>query len=278
MNGNDKIKTSNLNHTGIFFEFACFDFIKKFEPFIEETQVPFTLTYGDFQPINGVIDFLCLYHKQNYPLVYFVIECKKSDPAQKNWIFFKRYEQESQSCIFYRSATKPTVDLHIVQPLFSDVCDRGYQVVDSRPTSAYREQTKDQIYNAAIQSSAGLKSIVQDNDNGRFKEAFKMKREDGALVFYVPIVITTAPLFVCDVGENKIDIRTGEAGDEDAQYREKKWIEYSVPIPENLRVGKVDRNNVFIVNSQNMEEFFNTLVSKLHLFEIILKKDFMKNF
>jgi len=273
MNRNDEIKTSNLNHTGIFLELACLDFIEKFEPFSGETQVPFTLTYGDFQPINGVIDFLCLYHKQNYPLVYFIIECKKADPAQKSWIFFKRYEKESKSCIFYRSGAKPAANLYVVQPLFNDVCDRGYQVVDSKPTLAFKEQARDQIYNAAIQSSAGLKSIVHDNDNRRFKEAFKMKGENGALIFYVPIVITTANLYVCDVGENRIDVKTGEARDEDAQYREERWIEYSVPIPENLRVENFDRNNVFIINSQHMEEFFNTLVNKLHLFEISLKKD-----
>ncbi len=268
MNGNDERKTSNLNHTGIFLELACLDFIEKFEPFSEETQVPFTLTYQDFQPINGVIDFLCLYHKQNYPLVYFIIECKKADPAQKSWIFFKRYEKESRSCIFYRLATKSTADLRIVQPLFNDVCDRGYQVVDSKPTSSHKEQTRDQIYNAAIQSSAGLKSIVYDSFH--FKEALKIKG-NGALIFYIPIVITTANLYVCDVNESKINIKTGEARDEDAQYREENWIEYSVPVPENLRVGNFDRNNVFIINSQHMEEFFNSLVNRLNLLEMISK-------
>lgn len=258
---NKPIFTSNLNNTGIFFELAVLKFVNGYKPFCVETQVPYTLAWEGMPPINGVMDFLCLNFVANCPLVYFIIECKKADPSLKDWIFFKRNEDEEESTMFYRDNTLPSPQVKFKEPFYGDVCDRGIQIVGSKETQAFYDQKKDPIYNAAIQANTGLKKMIC-NDKC-FTEMQQSYGRNDRIIYYFPIVITTANLYICDANADGIDIITGEANPDEIKYELKEWVEYSVPIPEYLQVSGADRRSTFIVNSQHLESFFNDIIKHL---------------
>lgn len=258
---NKSIFTSNLNNTGIFFELAVLKFVNGYKPFCVETQVPYTLAWEGMPPINGVMDFLCLCLDPNYPLVYFIIECKKADPGLKNWIFFKRNKDEEESTMFYRDNTSASPKFKFKEPFYDDVCDRGIQIVGSKKTRAFYDQKKDPIYNAAIQANAGLKKMIY-NDKC-FTEMQQSYGRNDRIIYYFPIVITTANLYICDANTDDINIITGEANLDEIKYELKEWVEYSVPIPEYLQVRGADRRSTFIVNSQHLENFFNNIIKRL---------------
>jgi len=249
--------TNNLNNTGIFLELACLEFIKNYEPFfIKETQVPFSLFYQDIKPMTGVIDFLCFSASSSYNTICFIIECKKADPALKDWIFFRRNENEADSVFFYRKKEKQTTDYISYNPIF-EICDRGLQIVSSKATNSFNNSNKDPIYNASIQANMGLKSIILN------KQYFKNIMNNSPLIFYIPIVITTANLHICNTDNIDIDITTGTANSDKVEYTESQWIEYSVPIPEYLQIRNVNRHSTIIVNSKFLKIFFNEIPKKL---------------
>lgn len=262
--------TSNLNYSGVFFELACQKFIEGYKPFKKVTdlgvsQVPFTHVYNGITPINGVIDFLCCYDLAGHPLTYFFVECKKCDPSKKNWIFFKRFEKEDRvSSIFFRMANEPVPSFKIEHPQFDNlIYDRGYEAIDSAKTQSFSAQKKDIIYDAAIQANTGLRSFIY-NDN-KFKKIKNENPPDLSTVLFIPVVFTTANLYACNVDHSDINIIDGKANEEKVEYDEKPWVEYSVPIPEYLQVGGIERSSTYIVNSKHLKDFFDKIMDNLRL-------------
>lgn len=250
--------TKNLNRSGIFLEFAFLNFAKSYTGFPSErieTQVPYTITYEGITPINGSIDFLCFYNLPSHPFFHYIIECKKADPSLKDWIFFRRYKDEEETSIFYRYDKKYPRPRHIVsEALFSKIYDRAFQINASLSTNSFNNQRKDPIYSASIQACTGLKNIIYNER--RFSE---YSEYHSLPLFYVPIVVTTANLYVCEEDSLDINIKTGEADTKKVNYTLKNWVEFSNAIPEYLQIGGVDRASVFIVNSQHLENFFNEM-------------------
>lgn len=250
--------TSNLNYQGIFLEFALLDFIQKYKPFIFNTQVPYTLFYEGIQPIYGVIDFLCQYVKPNDPCVYFIFECKKANPSLTEWVFFKRNNEEAKSSVFYRFRNKQTINHKIYPPFYKDVCDRGYQITHKK-TQSFSNIFKDPIFKSSMQVSEGFKSVII---NDQFLNR-ALDEKDTMPLFYVPVVITTANLYICETDVGSIDIETGEANSAGIKYTKQDWLEFSFPLPEYLQVRGCDRRNIYIVNIQNLNIFLNTIVNNL---------------
>lgn len=257
--------TKNLNDSGIFLEFAFQEFAQEYKPFQQiETQIPFTIDYTGSQPIDGTVDFLCLYQSKGQPTIYFIVECKKADPSQKNWIFFQRNEGEKGSTAFYRSYKKtPSGSIAtpncLSYPQEKSLYDRSYQIVGSKGTHAFNDQKKDPVYNASIQVSKGLRSIIEDD--GHNPE--RLLPSVTEFVFFVPVVVTTAEIMSWKTDFSVPDLATGEADVSKLTYENEKWIEYSAPIPKYLRIRNIDRSSVYIVNSCHLNEFFSTIAQEM---------------
>lgn len=257
--------TKNLNDSGIFLEFAFLDFTQKYHLFQDvKTQVPFTINSSGMQPIDGTVDFLCLYHSSGNPTIYFIIECKKADPAQKNWIFFQRNESEKGSTAFYRSYERSSSGSFlspscVCYPQGNLLFDRSYQVVDSKRTHAFNDQRKDPIYQASMQVNKGLKKLIYDDSC----DPNKLCPLSNKIVFFIPVVVTTANLLSWKTDFSLPSLFTGEADVDKMKYEEEEWVEYSAPIPEYLRIGNVDRSSVYIVNSNNLNNFFREVARQM---------------
>lgn len=257
------IFSKSLNNTGFFLELAFLDFANNYEPFITETQVPFTNNWSGMEPINGVMDFLCLYLKTGRPLVYYSIECKKADPSRKEWVFFKRNEDEAESILFYKNNNAASPKVIKGKIIYSPICDRGIQIVGSKPTSPEYNINKDPIYNSAIQAQNGIKYLIyKEGYQGRALENYGSGANN---VIYVPIVITTADLYVYKTNFCDLDISKGSVDENKAEFEQKNWIEYSLPVPEYLQIKGADRNSVFIINSNYVKDFFDNIISHLKI-------------
>jgi len=132
----------------------------------------------------------------NQPKLFFVIECKRAEEG-KQWVFFKHIDRKYRVSRVTDDAS-PSSKFNSATASQNRVCSEGYEfpVKDGN-----RDADQSPVFKAAAQLSAAYVGFIHSRRRRRYPER------------YVPILVTTAQLFIVDDWP-KVPLATGRLNSE----------------------------------------------------------------
>ncbi len=277
-----KIK-SDLINTGIFLEQDTFQLFNKWgadRHWDIHREYPFD--FGALaNPTDGTIDILAVTGiSARMPRAIVVpIECKKANPELKHWVF-EPHRQQDKTLFFpyiinHESYFTKEYNLSALgyntPPDYENAVNvfEFSQVNGKQSRSTNKEQRAFFAIRQANQAVAGL-----------FQELNKVSSHEISLPhFMIPVVVTTANLWVTSYDPADINKSTGEIESDLLDLVKKDWVMYSYPLPTHESIEGRVRNGViepeyrptFVVNSEKLQEFMSALISDFQSYIEILE-------
>jgi len=292
-NTQDEWTIRALNIHGVFFERACVNLIGT----ASNWQVISTNYPVEFPPPNGPmrgkessLDIWTRREDESHVVDAF-IECKKANPEFVNWIFFERTASldPSQPSIVridnvQSEGPNPTWS---ISTMISSV-ETGISVAtDAREVRGdytnYKKGNKTKTSNASIQEAAyqvalATRAVTSEESRllGKAQKSPKHPAPRWRRKSYVPVICTTAQLYIAKFDPNAVNIKSGEIDLEQATLAPTSNIlfEYSLPKHLQLEPAKpldalkpditetLSRMHIFVVQSESLVEFLNHLFVK----------------
>lgn len=274
-----------LNEQGYLFQEACEHALKKNEQAtgweVKASEYPVSLGEQETK-----VDIVLRSKIESSPELYALIECKRADPSYVYWLFgapglpfgSALCSTLGFECREIRTVTPYRVS-RLVERLHFEISTNGVESwLEAKKSSARRSSTPQNIENAFVQVLKGVGGFAEEQIGQRSKsrELFKS--------FFVPVVVTTAQLYVAYYETKNIDLSAGKIskdkvnfGPKDQPAMEVEWVllDYGVgenvapnPIPENyhgvdpVELQKHKTRSIFVVNSKSLVYFFSRL--RLH--------------
>lgn len=272
---------NSLNEQGYLLQEAC-----KYE--LERNATGWSVRSSEY-PVSilgqdSKIDLvLC---SDRFPDKFALVECKRADPAYACWLFGapKLELIYSPGCLVLCleclsvSSNSPMRPVSQVKPLEVDVPTYVAQSwLEVKANAAGRVSNPQNIENAFGQVLRGLSGFAQE------QMAQKCKGYTPFTSFFIPVVVTTASLYVAYYELKDIDLSTGKIGNDKVFFgpkgqppEEQPWVlvHYGATdsvapssIPDSFngndpkQLLKYKMRSIFVVNSTHLAEFFNKLAS-----------------
>jgi hypothetical protein len=276
----------SINIHGAFFERWCQSVVES-TPGLRLDSVNYPV---EFPPPNGpvrgkesTLDIRASVDRDGTRFVL-LLECKKNNPEFINWVFFEKPRRAggsrfSSPLLVNKQNTPPAVgwtsQSSIVQvPSDDPVADvaretRG-QYGDTK-RGAITKTSNAAIQDAANQVALATQAIVSED----LAVSDRLGRSTNATPLpwitkrYLPAIVTSARLFVCDFDPRNIDPRTGEIPLEKAQLSERTDIVYEYALPRHLQFGPAayataygeglfdtfTRMDILVIQSERLPDF-----------------------
>lgn len=280
----------SLNIQGTFFERWCQETIKKSRWDIISINYPV-----EFPPHNGpligeqsTLDIYARLKKETI-LLTLLIECKKNNPEFIDWVFFphpnkKRAKHFSGTLIANEKkegSPKNWETVSMLSPMISLEWIPTSDAWETRGNYAeYKGGHKTKTSNAAISQAAhqvvlATKAIF--NEELKNSKILSVKSADAEMPYvhqiFIPVILTTAKLFVCKFEIKEIDQKTGEIPFSKASLEEQPYLLYEYPLPVHFHSSPLDkaavlkagvqefgtRMDILVVNSSKLTEFLSLL-------------------
>lgn len=159
---------------------------------------------------------------------YIVCECKRANPAIANWCFAKSQQRVKGSWSDNRVYGEALLDqgggvigMHIKE--LQGGVDIYHIAVEAKTNKKGETNStgKGQIEEAAGQVCRGLNGLFEF-----FHKRQALKKESRTELLFVPMIITTAKLYVTDNDLSLASIESGELGSADLSVKEVPWLWY----------------------------------------------------
>jgi hypothetical protein len=273
---------NSLNEQGYLFQEACEYVLKNSEKQtgweVKAYEYPVSLAGQDTK-----VDIILRSKTQNSPELYALLECKRADPSYIYWLFGAPglpFENAFCSTLGLelreiRADQHPHINRLHTRLKFTLMTYGVRNWMEAKKSSNRRTSTPQNIENAFGQVLKGVEGFAQEQLNQRTKSHVLFK------TYFIPVVITTASLYVAYYELTDIDLYTGKIsrdkvlfGAKGKSAEEDKWVllNYGVgeniapnPIPENYHsvdpteLQKCKIRSIFVVNSRYLTEFFSKL-------------------
>jgi len=228
--------------------------------------------------------------------IFLVIECKRANPDFKTWVFFPEYSLKGgESPMTFSRVLRhnDTVDMDSKVVWYDrinyneksiDYCydalevrldsDNGKSIVPKR-VGKQKNTTNDEITKASNQATSGTLGFAIE-ERKFLKTAGREMRKKHQATLFIPVIVTTAALKVCDFEPQNVDISTGTLKTKGAQYRDVKWLIHQAPLepgvphttfaepgyikPENRQIG-FSKEQIFVVQSESFKDFMDSIGS-----------------
>lgn len=271
-----------LNEQGYLFQGACEQVLKDKERAtgweVIASEYPVSLQGQDTR-----VDIVLRSKITSSPELYALVECKRADPSYSYWLFGAPGLPFGDAlCSAFGLECRQTRSDHpyqasrLVTRLHLKVITYGAESwLEVKRGSARRTSTLQNIENAFGQVLKGVGGFAQEQLDQRYKS------RDVFQTFFVPVVVTTASLYVAYYETRDVDLSTGKISKDRVHFgaqgqaaEEVEWVlvDYGVgesifpkPIPEayhgvnpaELQKHKV--RSIFVVNSNSVVSFFSKL-------------------
>jgi hypothetical protein len=172
--------------------------------------------------------------------LFLVVECKRVNPALKCWAFVKTpyVRRNSDEEFFIREAihyreNNPGVLAYadIKKRAISEAYRIGRELkVPGQKGDVDGGAGKEAIEDAATQVSLGLNGLIE-----HFTKV-ELARGTDIVCQFIPVIVTTAQLFVADVDLKEGSLETGEIPKGGLKnWHEKEWLFYQYPVSPGIR-------------------------------------------
>ncbi|MCX6740321.1 MAG: hypothetical protein NTZ49_03780 [Candidatus Parcubacteria bacterium] len=276
-----------LNETGYPFQKWCLDTIRNCDQdhgswiFKAVSEFPYThpSSNGPILGAHGSIDIVAVRGVKGIEektLLFLIIECKKANSNIKNWIFLNESLDKKPLFIFSdiidnnlmyerkyltRQLTFPDLGYRLIGDF--NYCNQSIETND-KLTTINRNQD-DKIYKAIRQAAHG--SYALENKIPKYIEGISNKVNflQFKHFIYLPVVVTTANLYLTKLDYKKI--QNGDVNFKDIDMEEKKWLSYEFPLPDFINYGVIrdsitissENRTTFIVNDKSFVEFLKNV-------------------
>lgn len=272
-----------LNEQGFIFQEACKHCLEEVQTGwkVKAFEYPVSLQGNDTR-----VDIVLRNSDSDSPELWALIECKRADPEFVYWLFGSpglpfgdaSCSALGFSCLSTRS-DEPFCIRKLVEPLHFGISTYDAKNwTEVKRDSSRRISNTENIEKAFAQVLTGTAGFAEEHLEQRYKHRHTFK------TFFIPIVITTAKLYVAEYKPKDVDLETGTISKEKVHLSPKgqppeelEWmlIDYGAGenvapsiIPEDymcLDPGKLQEEyktrSIFVVNAKSIISFF----SKLHL-------------
>jgi hypothetical protein len=187
--------------------------------------------------------------QQDLSRVSLLIECKRANPELTDWVFFrKRGVYEATPSLVYQldfsvdAAGRVTVREALLRgfPWKSVVAEDGRETrgnyLEHKAKGDKTRTSSSAIHDAARQVSLAYRSITQEETRTAPRQI-----NEASLPHYprrhifVPVIVTTARLFVCEFDPNDVDPMSGELPLDKATLSEVTHLRYEYALPPALQ-------------------------------------------
>jgi len=260
-----------LNSHGFIFQKACVDQIKK-----GYTSHNWRISVEEYPTIfedrQTRIDFIlrsALYQPNNFRNRFIVAECKRANPKYSNWVFFKEDNPAKKYFLLNGQYSPTSGQTYTFMDIFGKIenypycldifkksifVDTGVETTSKNPKG--KGSATETIENACQQVITGLHGLVMDH-----MEAVKSEGKPQYDLAYIPLVITTANLYVTNYDSSKVNISAGTIAGEDISFTSANWVIYNWsgignPLEKVVSAGGRQKGNIFSppMDSQEMKE------------------------
>jgi hypothetical protein len=275
----DKIKQDLIN-TGVFLESDTYQLFKNWKnQRVFDTYREHSYSYSKGSAnVDGTIDVLAETGIQDNNMVLFLpIECKKADPRLKHWVFEPHRpttpkQQElimsvkNGNCFYNRWYNFPGLGYNAYSDYENCVNVFEFNETDGRLSRQGQKELR--AYYAIKQANESVPGVVD--------KIPALSRNSSYHNVIVPIVVTTANLWVTDYDPAEISKENGDIPIDKLELKPKNWVIYSYPVPFHesisgtLQDNKGDEGSItpdkrltFIVKSTSLKEFVESLIGDL---------------
>jgi len=283
-----------LNIHGVFFERRCATLVARtngWRVLATNYPVEFPPPNGPWRGKESCLDIWA--RKDGDPdfVVDTLIECKKANPDFVNWVFFPKAscptpapfsfarvdnKPKDEAAPSWSSQTSIAVETTII-PVVNDAREvRGEY-------AKYQGNNKTKTSNAAIQEAAyqvalGTRAIVHEEGAllGKARESPQHPSPPWGTKVYIPVIVTTAKLFVVQFESQAVKLDSGEIDLHDAKLVPAKSVLYEYALPKHVQHAPADplqtlqignsevfsRMYIFVVHSEALTGFLGELFAK----------------
>ena len=257
--------TKVLNRHGYSFQYSV---LRKAFELKSNGRSNFTFEASEFpvevQGTNTRIDFILrrdYYSFANVCLFLLIAECKRANPALSNWCFVKApYTYRSWGNI-ERLLTESLT--HNYDSSIDSLTQQSFVIDD--PYHIGFEVRSDQKGDSSGESGQAIEkaaSQVLRGVNGFVKTMQKENPlwENYKSVNFLPVIFTTANLFVSDVDVSSADLKTGNLKVSDEQIKPVDWLYYQYPMSVGLKHSLDSLNESADISSLLMNDYLRTIL------------------
>ena len=278
----DKGLAYSLNTHGYSFQYAV---LKAGNIYFKNETSPWTFEASEFPVVvnnfSTHIDFILRHSKEPF---YFIGECKRANPAVANWCFVKapyvsrnistgeRIVREVISVDPENKTAQPKICLEWIERS-KEIYRLAFEVKSAEKGDATRG--RGQVNEATTQVLIGLNGIISFFINHYKKNKqlpFGKYENDVFRAAFMPVIFTTANLWVSDVDLSMADTKSGNIDVSSVQLKPTEWLFYQHSQSPNIKHSFGNLGNseglsdllyldytrtIPIVNSSAIQSFFS---------------------
>lgn len=280
----------SLNIQGTFFERLCQKIINDHSQWkVVSTNYPVAFPRHTLVGEQSALDIYAQIEKKTI-LLTLLIECKKNNPEFINWVFFPHIKFTNQLKHFSglliankledgtQNNWKTTTMLN---PMISLKWTPTSDAWETRGNyQQYKDNIKTRTSNKAITDAAHQIAIAtrcifeEELDNNKIL-CVKTAGVEMPYVhqIFIPVIVTTANLFICKFDPKNINPEFGEIPFTKAHLERQPYVLYEYPLPVHFHSDPLDkaavlkvkdkdfgkRMDILVVNSSNLPELLSKL-------------------
>ena len=263
-----------------------------FEVIDSNRPVEFPPAELGFQTKEGELDIEAKLRSESRDRYFLTIECKKNNPDFTSWIFFQM-KIVGNECVKVpivqispsSDRTAPTYTLSRTSAYLSNSLLFSDQGRETKGTFNRTEKPSTKTSNAAISDAAyqvalSTQSTVYSRilESRRGTSPLNIPENRSAWNFIVlPVILTTADLFVCDFDPGEVDPTRGEIPWNEVKLTKVPYLIYRYSMPLHLqrhfelyfelktnRPDEYLRIDTFVVNAEHFKDFLNFIRISAH--------------
>ena len=262
---------NGLNEQGYLFQERCCDILRRAERHTEWVVKGYDYPVSLKDRETKVDIVLERQSNPGDPVLFAVVKCKRADPDYEHWLFgapglpsghfvcsLTTLEQTAQI-----PRSFPRVRVSRLQFQIDTYGAENWTEVKKRPRATGKIPSSQTIEDAFHQVLTGVGGLVHD----RFINPW---RPDPFEVSVIPIVITTANLYVAHYDIRDVEERTGKIardkvlfGPKGQDPEQKGWVfvDYSVgdSLTSSEMLDQPKQRSIFVVNAEYIQSFFTQL-------------------
>ncbi len=276
-----------LNETGFFFQMRVAKEVHDIIDIVKE-EIPF-----EHNRQTSKLDVLAEISHDRFRAFIFV-EAKRHSHDYNSWIFFKPeiarkpappyilgfgvFKPADVVDTFYSSASSKSgaaLNLALVPYPFSklDSLEVGYIGIEVKLSeSKHRLQDLAEVSKDVVIATHGMAMETE-------KRAHKDPQTREEITFFIPVIVTTAKLFLAEAELSKVALTDGKISQDGLHLQDVPWLVYEYPLnaelllPANAGSERWDttredilrKRHIFIVNSESLRDFLTRLKSNLKI-------------
>ena len=223
--------TTALNAHGIFFKKAVRQLLQGKPISIDRRKARIV---GEEYPVSYLegasIDLLAELDV-SYARLIMPIECKRGYAAKKQWIFFRDPDDSAMFMYGIFGKEMRFASAFNYDGFAKNICVEGVEI-DSGTGNPYKAASPDRLWKAAFQ-------VCKGNDGFLYQELEEREKTPGFAgkpMVVLPLLVTTAPLFICEVPAGSVDLLSGNLKT-NAQMSEVDWLVLKHPFTPSAALG-----------------------------------------